>query len=103
VCSTERDNRTITLANAFGNYATLDLGLGRFADYAHLQPRRFSAKLRDKVREGQALALLGNSGNSDAPRLRFQLVDADSPFGSEFKGRLLGGPVRVTRVVETRG
>jgi hypothetical protein len=54
------------------------------------------------VREGQALALLGNSGNSDAPRLRFQLVDADSPFGSEFKGRLLGGPVRVTRVVETR-
>jgi murein DD-endopeptidase len=40
-------------------------------------------KLGDKVRTGQALALLGNSGNSDAPHLHFQLVDANSPFGSE--------------------
>jgi murein DD-endopeptidase MepM/ murein hydrolase activator NlpD len=35
------------------------------------------------VRVGQVLALLGNSGNSDAPHLHFQLVDANSPFGSE--------------------
>jgi murein DD-endopeptidase len=81
--STERDDRTITLDNAVGNYVTLDLGHGRFAVYAHLQPRSFKVKLGDKVRAGQVLALLGNSGNSDAPHLHFQLVDANSPFGSE--------------------
>jgi murein DD-endopeptidase len=80
---TERDNRAITLDNAVGNYVTLDLGHGRFALYAHLQPRSFKVKLGDKVRAGQALALLGNSGNSDAPHLHFQLMDANSPFGAE--------------------
>jgi murein DD-endopeptidase len=83
VGSTERDNRTITLDNAFGNYVTLDLGHGRFAAYAHLQRHSFRVKLGDKVRAGQTLALLGNSGNSDGPHLHFQLVDANSPFGSE--------------------
>jgi murein DD-endopeptidase len=83
VGSTERDNRTITLDNAVGNYVTLDLGHGRFALYAHLQPGSFRAKLGDRVKAGQVLAFLGNSGNSDAPHLHFQLVDANSPFGSE--------------------
>ena len=49
VGSTERDNRTITVDNAVGNYVTLDLGHGRFAVYAHLQPRSFTVKLGDKV------------------------------------------------------
>lgn len=83
VGSTERDDRAITVDNAVGNYVTLDLGHGRFAVYAHLQPHSFKVKLGDKVRMGQALALLGNSGNSDAPHLHFQLVDANSPLGSE--------------------
>jgi murein DD-endopeptidase len=83
VGTTERDNRTITVDNAVGNYVTLGLGHGQFAVYAHLQPGSFRVKLGDKVRAGQVLALLGNSGNSDAPHLHFQLVDANSPFGSE--------------------
>lgn len=83
VGSTERDNRAITLDNAIGNYVTLDLGHGRFAVYAHLQPHSLRVKVGDKVRTGQVLALLGNSGNSDAPHLHFQLVNANSPFGSE--------------------
>jgi murein DD-endopeptidase MepM/ murein hydrolase activator NlpD len=83
VGSNERSARVVTLDNVVGNFITLDLGQGRFAVYAHLQPGSLKVKLGDRVRAGQALALLGNSGNSDAPHLHFQLVDANSPLGAE--------------------
>lgn len=35
------------------------------------------------MRAGQVLALLGSSGNSDAPHLHFHIMDASSPLGSE--------------------
>jgi murein DD-endopeptidase len=81
--STERSARIITLENALGNYDTLDLGQGRFATYAYLQPGSFKVKLGEQVKAGQILGLLGNSGNSDAPHLHLQLVNANSPFESE--------------------
>ena len=80
---TERKSRLITVDNAVGNYVTLDLGHGRFALYAHLQPGSLRVKVGDNVKAGQALALIGNSGNSDAPHLHFQLTDGNSPMGSE--------------------
>jgi murein DD-endopeptidase len=83
VGSTERSSRDITLDNVVGNYVILDLGQGRFALYAHLQPGSLKIKLGDTVKTGQVLALLGNSGNSDAPHLHFQLMDANSPIGAE--------------------
>jgi hypothetical protein len=83
VGSTERSDRAITLDNVAGNYVVLDLGQGHFALYAHLQPGSLKVKLGDNVKAGQALALLGNSGNSDAPHLHFQMMDANSPLGAE--------------------
>jgi murein DD-endopeptidase len=83
VGSTERSNRAITLENVFGNYVTLDLGKGHFALYAHLQPGSLRVKLGDPVKAGQVLALLGNSGNSDAPHLHFQLMDRNSGMAAE--------------------
>jgi Peptidase family M23 len=80
---TERKSRAITLDNIVGNYVILDLGHGRFALYAHLQPGSLRVKVGDKVKTGQVLALVGNSGNSDAPHLHFQGTDANSPMGSE--------------------
>ena len=73
----------ITLETAPGNYIILDLGSGRFAFYAHLQPKGIRVKVGDKVRRGQVLALLGNSGNSDAPHLHFHVTDGNSPLGAE--------------------
>jgi len=35
------------------------------------------------LKAGQILALLGNSGNSDAPHLHFQLVNTNAPMGAE--------------------
>lgn len=83
VGSSERNDRAITLDNVFGNYVTLDLGKGHFALYAHLQPGSLRVKLGDTVKAGQVLALLGNSGNSDAPHLHFQLMDTNSGMGAE--------------------
>ena len=81
--TTERAARAITLDNVVGNYLVLDLGQARFAVYAHLQPGSLKVKIGDQVKAGQVLALLGNSGNSDAPHLHFQLVDTNSPMGAE--------------------
>jgi murein DD-endopeptidase len=83
VGATERSNRVVTVDSAVGNYVILDLGRGRFAVYAHLQPGSLKVKLGDHVKAGQPLALLGNSGNSDAPHLHFELTDGNSPMASE--------------------
>jgi len=83
VGSSEQSKRNITLDNVTGNYLILDLGDGYFAFYAHLQPGSLQVKLGDKVKAGQILGRLGNSGNSDAPHLHFHLMDASSPLGSE--------------------
>lgn len=73
----------ITLETVGGNHIILDLGGGRFAFYAHLQPGSLRVKLGDRVRAGQVLGLVGNSGNSTEPHLHFHLSDGNSPLGSE--------------------
>ena len=73
----------ITLETVAGNNVCLDLGGGRYAHYAHLQPGSIRVKLGDRVKPGQVLALLGNSGNSDAPHLHFQITDGPSFVQSE--------------------
>ena len=81
--SNELTGRTVTLDTIAGNHVILDLGGGRFALYAHLQPGSIKVKPGDVVKTGQVLARLGNSGNSDAPHLHFQIMDANSPLGAE--------------------
>ena len=73
----------ITFETAGGNYLIVDLGGGRFAFYAHLQPHSFRVHLGDRVRRGQVLALLGNSGKADAPHLHLQIMDSASPLAAE--------------------
>jgi len=73
----------ITLETVAGNHVILDLGGGFFAFYAHLQPGSLRVKVGDRVRRGQVLALLGNSGNSTEPHLHFHVSNANSPLGSE--------------------
>jgi murein DD-endopeptidase MepM/ murein hydrolase activator NlpD len=75
--STERAV-AITPETVGGNYVALTLGNGRYALYAHLQPGSLRVKPGEHVRRGQVLGLLGNSGNSDAPHLHFQISTAPS-------------------------
>ena len=73
----------ISLDTIAGNCIYLDLGGQRYAAYAHLQPGSLRVKPGDKVTKGQVLALVGNSGNSDAPHLHFQITDAPKILESE--------------------
>jgi murein DD-endopeptidase len=73
----------ITLETVGGNHVIVDIGGGHFAFYAHLQPRSIRVKLGDRVKRGQVLGLVGNSGNSTEPHLHFHVSDASSPLGSE--------------------
>ncbi|WP_216904389.1 M23 family metallopeptidase [Synechococcus sp. CCY 9618] len=72
----------VTVTNADGNSVVLDLGGGRFALYAHFQPGSLRVGVGDRVRRGQVLALVGNSGNSDAAHLHFHVMDGLSPLAS---------------------
>ena len=100
----------ITMANIGGNMMVVDIGDGAFAFYAHLQRGSLKAKLGDKVKAGQVLGLLGNTGNSTAPHLHFHLMDGTSPLnanGLPYVFRQLHQPRRAsgwaTRMLEDGG
>jgi murein DD-endopeptidase MepM/ murein hydrolase activator NlpD len=63
----------LTLDTVSGNRVVLDLGRGQFAHYAHLQPGSLRVRKGQRVRTGQVLGLVGNSGGSTAPHLHFQV------------------------------
>jgi peptidase M23-like protein len=73
----------ITLETIGGNHVILDLGQSRYAFYAHLQPGSLRVKPGDRVRRGQVLGLVGNSGNSTEPHLHFHISNANSPLASD--------------------
>ena len=73
----------MTLSTVTGNWVVLDLGHGRFAHYGHLQPGSVRVHKSDRVRPGQVLGLVGNSGNSTEPHLHFQISDGPTILTSE--------------------
>jgi hypothetical protein len=73
----------ITGETVSGNWISIDLGRGRYAFYAHLQPNSIRVRVGDRVRRGQVIGLLGNSGNAVGPHLHFHIGDANSLNGSE--------------------
>jgi hypothetical protein len=71
-----------TVQTAGGNYVVVDIGEGRFAFYAHMQPGSIRVQKGDRVRAGRVLGLLGNTGNTDGPHLHFHIMDGPSPLRS---------------------
>jgi murein DD-endopeptidase len=65
---------------ATGNHVLLRLDSAHYALYAHLQPGSIAVKVGDRVKTGQVLGRLGNSGSSDVPHLHFHMVGSDSPI-----------------------
>ena len=57
-----------------GNYIIINHSNDEYSFYAHLIPGSITVKPNDRVTQGQVIGKLGNSGNSDAPHLHFQLM-----------------------------
>jgi hypothetical protein len=70
----------IDTENIGGNMVVVDIGGGAFALYAHMQKGSLRVKLGDRVKSGDVLGLLGNTGNSTAPHLHFHIMDGPSPL-----------------------
>jgi murein DD-endopeptidase MepM/ murein hydrolase activator NlpD len=58
-------------------------GDGEYALFAHLQHYSIRVRLRQKVKRGEVIALVGNSGNSTGAHLHFQLMDRSASLASE--------------------
>ncbi|HUU43369.1 MAG TPA: M23 family metallopeptidase [Planctomycetota bacterium] len=57
------------------NTVTVDYGAGIVGFYGHLRQHSAKVKVGDRVRPGQVLAEVGNSGTSGIPHLHFSMLD----------------------------
>jgi hypothetical protein len=67
----------------YGNMITLDLGDGQYAYYGHLKPGSIEVKEGDRVRRGQVIGRIGNTGSSFEPHLHFEITTSNSALRGE--------------------
>jgi hypothetical protein len=72
----------LTPYTALGNHVIVDTGNGAYALYAHMQPGSLTVEVGDRVRSGEQLGRVGNTGSSTAPHLHFHLTDGPSAVGA---------------------
>ena len=63
-----------------GNSVSIKIGPARYAVYAHLQPGSVRVRRGQRVRTGQIIGRLGNSGNTTAPHLHFGIQERPDPL-----------------------
>jgi len=73
----------LSLETIAGNTLALDLGQGQFAHYMHLQPGSLRVKVGQRVRRGEVIALVGNSGSSFEPHLHFEVTTSPETLSGE--------------------
>ena len=106
-------NPTVTKPSQFaGNNVVVKIRPGVFAHYDHLQPGSEVVDVGERVRAGQKLGLLGNSGNTAGPHLHFGITDGRHPLTSDslpfeidrfgFEGTASPGPAPGELVVTGR-
>lgn len=71
------------LADASGNHVTLDLGDGRYFHYEHLMPASVRVRPGDRVRRGEVIARLGNTGDSTGPHLHTHASNGARPLDGD--------------------
>jgi murein DD-endopeptidase MepM/ murein hydrolase activator NlpD len=66
-----------------GNQVVVRMGRGVYAQYYHLQPGSISVRKGERVKTGQLLGKLGNTGNSFSPHRHFDLTTGPNVFTSD--------------------
>jgi hypothetical protein len=69
---------------SYGNHILLDIGGGHYAVLAHLQQGSARVGEGERVRLGQQIAAVGDSGDSLVPHLHFQVQDSPD-FGEQVR------------------
>ena len=64
------------------NYIVLDIGGGAYAFYAHCKQGSIAVREGNRVKQGDVIAHLGNSGNTSEAHLHFQIMRGPAPLGS---------------------
>ncbi|MHA1186615.1 MAG: M23 family metallopeptidase [Candidatus Heimdallarchaeota archaeon] len=67
-------------ATVAGNYVIIQHENNEYSFYAHIIKGEVKVKKGDKVKQGQVIGLLGNSGNSTGPHLHFHLMNDSGIF-----------------------
>ncbi|CAI6082550.1 hypothetical protein PAECIP112173_03602 [Paenibacillus sp. JJ-100] len=65
-----------------GNYVVIDHGQGEYSFTAHIKKGSVAVKKGDRVKQGDLIGDLGNSGNSSEAHLHFQVSDGPDLFTS---------------------
>lgn len=74
----------MALEIASGNYVTLQIADGRYVFYEHLKSGSVRVRSGDRVKKGEVVAQLGNSGSSSSgPHLHFHVADANATLAAE--------------------
>lgn len=71
--------KNLPLDQADGNFVVLDIG-GAYVLYAHMQPGSVTVTAGARVKRGDLLGRVGNTGNSQAPHLHLHVMDGPSPL-----------------------
>jgi murein DD-endopeptidase MepM/ murein hydrolase activator NlpD len=74
--------KNVTVETLPGNHIVVDMGNGNFALYAHLKTGTVAVKVGDRVKAGDVIGHLGNTGNTSAPHLHFHVMDGPSPLAA---------------------
>jgi len=69
---------------SYGNHVLLDIGSGRYAVLAHLQRGSAQVSEGERVRVGQPIAAVGDSGDSLVPHLHFHVQNSPA-FGEQVR------------------
>jgi hypothetical protein len=68
----------LPLDEADGNFAIIELAPGVYALYAHMRRGSVSVNAGSRVRRGEQIGNVGNTGNTSAPHLHLHLMDLPS-------------------------
>jgi hypothetical protein len=73
------DMSQLTPNENLGNYLVIRHDDGFYGVYGHLKPGSLNVEVGDRVETGDVIALVGNTGGSQAPHLHFEIIDTAIP------------------------